>query len=30
MFNKAIEDAKKDGTIKALTIKWFGADLSPT
>lgn len=28
-FDKAINDAKQDGTIKRLTIKWFGADLSP-
>lgn len=29
MFSKAIEEAKADGTIKALTEKWFGFDASP-
>lgn len=27
--DKAIESANKDGTIKALTEKWFGMDMSP-
>jgi octopine/nopaline transport system substrate-binding protein len=29
-FNSAIEAATKDGTIKALSLKWFKADISPT
>ncbi len=28
-FDKAIESANRDGTIKALTEKWFGMDMSP-
>lgn len=29
-FNAAIEAATKDGTIKALSLKWFKSDISPT
>ena len=29
MFDKAIAAAKKDGTIRALSIKWFKTDISP-
>ncbi len=29
MFNQAIEAAKKDGTIRALSLKWFKTDISP-
>lgn len=29
MFNEAIEKAKADGTIKALSEKWFGFDVTP-
>lgn len=29
MFDKAIEEAKNDGTIKTLSEKWFGFDLTP-
>lgn len=29
MFNKAIDTAKKDGTIKKLSMKWFGVDIAP-
>ncbi|MFC3205827.1 transporter substrate-binding domain-containing protein [Aquamicrobium soli] len=29
-FNSAIEAATNDGTIKALSLKWFKADISPT
>ena len=28
-FNTAIEAATKDGTIKALSLKWFNADIAP-
>src|SRR5579875_3191566 len=30
MFNKAIEAAKADGTIKALSLKWFKTDIVPS
>jgi octopine/nopaline transport system substrate-binding protein len=29
MFNKAIDAAKKDGTIRTLSMKWFKTDISP-
>lgn len=29
MFNKAIETAKTDGTIKKLSMKWFGVNIAP-
>ena len=29
MFNKAIRAAKADGTMKALSIKWFKSDVTP-
>ncbi len=29
MFNKAIEAAKNDGTIRALSLKWFKTDIAP-
>ncbi len=29
MFDKAIDQAKADGTIKTLSVKWFGFDLTP-
>ena len=29
MFNEAIEAAKKDGTMKTLSQKWFGFDVTP-
>jgi octopine/nopaline transport system substrate-binding protein len=29
MFNEAIEGAKAGGTIKQLSEKWFGFDLTP-
>ncbi|UXN06603.1 transporter substrate-binding domain-containing protein [Bartonella sp. HY761] len=29
MFNKAIDEAKADGTIKRLSEKWFGFDVTP-
>ncbi|MNN39146.1 Octopine-binding periplasmic protein precursor [compost metagenome] len=29
MFNEAIEAAKADGTIKKLSEKWFGFDVTP-
>ena len=29
MFNKAIASALKDGTIKKLSMKWFGVDVAP-
>ncbi len=29
MFNKAIDGAKKDGTLKMLSMKWFHTDISP-
>ncbi|WP_372422877.1 transporter substrate-binding domain-containing protein [Salinarimonas chemoclinalis] len=29
MFTKAIEEAKADGTIKELSEKWFGLDMTP-
>ena len=29
MFDKAIDGAKKDGTIKKLSMKWFGVDIAP-
>jgi octopine/nopaline transport system substrate-binding protein len=29
MFNKALDAAKKDGTIRTLSLKWFKADVSP-
>jgi octopine/nopaline transport system substrate-binding protein len=29
MFNEAIEAAKADGTIKRLSEKWFGFDVTP-
>ncbi len=28
-FNKAIESARQDGTLKKLTEQWFGMDMSP-
>ncbi len=28
-FDKAIESARKDGTLKRLTERWFGMDMSP-
>ena len=28
-FNTAIDAATKDGTIKALSLKWFKSDISP-
>ncbi|MGH7153429.1 MAG: transporter substrate-binding domain-containing protein, partial [Acetobacteraceae bacterium] len=29
MFNKALSAAKEDGTLKALSLKWFKVDISP-
>jgi ABC-type amino acid transport substrate-binding protein len=29
MFNKAIQAAKADGSMKALAIKWFKSDITP-
>ncbi len=29
MFNKAIDEATKDGTIRKLSLKWFKTDISP-
>jgi octopine/nopaline transport system substrate-binding protein len=29
MFNKALDAAKQDGTIRTLSLKWFKADISP-
>ncbi|GES43204.1 nopaline-binding periplasmic protein [Rhizobium dioscoreae] len=29
-FNKAIRDSIKDGTLKTLSLKWFGIDISPS
>ncbi|WP_438812407.1 transporter substrate-binding domain-containing protein [Symbiopectobacterium sp.] len=29
MFDKAIDQAKADGTIKKLSEKWFGMDTTP-
>jgi len=28
-FNEAIDAAKTDGTIKRLSMKWFGFDVTP-
>lgn len=30
VFNKAIRDSTKDGTLKMLSLKWFGIDISPS
>ncbi|ENN85583.1 nopaline ABC transporter, substrate-binding protein substrate-binding protein [Rhizobium freirei PRF 81] len=29
-FDKAIDDCIRDGTLKALSLKWFGIDISPS
>ncbi len=29
-FDKAIDDCVRDGTLKALSLKWFGMDVSPS
>ncbi|MBX5180328.1 transporter substrate-binding domain-containing protein [Rhizobium lentis] len=29
-FDKAIDDSVRDGTLKALSLKWFGIDISPS
>ncbi|ANL32014.1 nopaline ABC transporter substrate-binding protein NocT (plasmid) [Rhizobium phaseoli] len=29
-FDKAIDDGIRDGTLKALSLKWFGIDISPS
>jgi octopine/nopaline transport system substrate-binding protein len=29
MFNEAIDAAKADGTVKRLSEKWFGFDVTP-
>jgi octopine/nopaline transport system substrate-binding protein len=29
MFDAAIKSAQDDGTIKALSVKWFGFDVTP-
>jgi len=29
-FNKAIKDSIRDGTLKTLSLKWFGIDISPS
>jgi len=29
-FDKAIDDGVRDGTLKALSLKWFGIDISPS